>query len=173
MKRRLSAREWILLSIATLLFSAVSAQSLGLFGNQDSPTVIAPCGAPLVLLAFLFGPLSPVMMAVCFFVVEGGLMTTARVATKWTALAAGIIGALSIWYFASSWQWGVEYEDRQYGNPHYTLRTAILSAAFGAVLFVLLFCVRRQKSTWSQLLVHLVFAAWVVTYAFPYLGELL
>ncbi len=173
MRSRLSTREWILLSAAALLLSAVSAQSIGIIGNRSAPTVSSPGGFPLFVIGFLFqSPFPPIVIAgTAFFLMEWKLMTRQRVAAKWGALVVVVVGALSSWYFVSSWKWGVEYEDRQYGNPHYTVTTAILSATFGAILLLLLYCTRRVKSAWSQLLVHFVFAAWIVTYAFPYLGE--
>jgi hypothetical protein len=148
---------------------------MGVIGNQTTPTVATPCGAPLVPVAFLSGSpsLSVIIAGFTFFFMEWKLMTRQRVAAKWNALAVIIAGGLSLWYFVSNWEWGVEYEDHLYQNPHYTVITAILSATFGAILLLLLYCTRRSKSTSSQLLLHFVFAAWIVTYAFPYLGETL
>jgi hypothetical protein len=170
MRVHLSTRDWILLSIATLLFSAVSAQSIGVIGTQSVPTVSTPGGLPLFVIGFLFKSpfVSIVIVAIAFLFMERKLMTKQRIAAKWNAFAVVIVGGLSLWYFASSWNEGLEYEGRQF-----TVATAILGAAFGSVLLLLILCTRRLNSAWSQLLLHFVFAAWIVTYAFPYLGETL
>jgi hypothetical protein len=172
MRRRLSAREWILLSIASVLLSVVSAQSMGAIGNQGSPTVIAPCGVPLFVIAIFFSGGTPIvaalLVAIPFFFVERRLMVDALIPVKLTAMIVGIVAALSLCLFAVSWNDGLKYEGHQFA-----VGTAILDAAFVVVLSLLLFCVHRQKSAWSQLLLHFVFAAWIVTYAFPWLGETL
>jgi hypothetical protein len=58
-------------------------------------------------------------------------------------------------------------------NRHYTVAVALLSALLGTALLLLLVFIRRNKSAASTLLVHLMLAAWVTTYAFPWLGETL
>jgi hypothetical protein len=172
MKGHLSTRDWILLSIASVLLSVVSAQSMGAIGNQASPTVIAPCGVPLFVIAIFFSGGTPIaaalLVALPFFFVERRLMVDPLIPVKLTGMIVGIVAALSLCLFAVSWNDGLRYE-----GPQFTVGTAILDAVFVVVLSLLLFCMHRRKSPRTQLLLHFVFAAWIVTYAFPWLGETL
>ena len=124
-----------------------------------SPTATGCGGSPIA---------AALLVALPFFFVERRLMVDALIPVKLTAMIVGIVAALSLCLFAVSWNDGLRYE-----GPQFAVATGILDAAFVVVLSLLLFCVHRQKSAWSQLLLHFVFAAWIVTYAFPWLGETL
>ncbi|HEV2315718.1 MAG TPA: hypothetical protein VGR94_10460 [Candidatus Acidoferrales bacterium] len=77
-------------------------------------------------------------------------------------------GLLSIVWFAVGWNWGVQYESRQYvyfvcaANIAWI---ALLAGAFNRYM-------RREPSFAANLVLHLLLFTWLAWYAFPYLGEL-
>lgn len=112
------------------------------------------------------GPWLAVLFVGGFFLcVELNVMMNDGLPAKRNAFFVAIIAILSASFIALSWN-----DDH---NRHYTVAVALLSALFGAVLLLLLVFTRRNKSAASTLLVHLLLAAWVATYAFPWLGETL
>jgi hypothetical protein len=156
------------LSLATLLFTLVSAQSLGMIGNQPWPSVLVPGGLPLfivALLSFQTPWLAVFFVGAFFLVVELIVMMNGGLPARTNGRFVGVVAILSASFIALSCN-----DDH---NRHYTVAVALLSALFGAVLLLLLFFTRRIKSAASTLVVHFLLFAWIATYAFPWLGETL
>ena len=77
-----------------------------------------------------------------------------------------VISILSVYYFISSWSYGVEYQGLRF--------TAIITALNLAVACFLLFFGLRSRSHPSfvrNCLFHLSMFAWLSTIAFPWLGK--
>jgi hypothetical protein len=164
-QRDLSKIEWISLSLATLLFTLVSAQSLGMIGNPRQPSVLAPGGLPLFIVALPFGPWAVFFVGAVFLLVELFVMMNDGLPARKNACIVGVVAILSASFIALSWN---DDHDR-----HYAVAVALLSALFGVLLLLLLFFTRRSRSALSTLLVHFLLFAWIATYAFPWLGETL
>ncbi len=170
-QRELSKTEWISLSLATLLFTLVSAQSLGMIGNQPEPSVLVSDGLPLFIVAILFfgTPWAAVLFVGAFFlVVERIVMINDGLPASMNGCFVGIVALLSTSLIALSWNDGIRYQGR-----HYTVAVALLSALFAVLLLLLVFFTRRHRSAISTLMVHFLLFAWIATYAFPWLGETL
>jgi len=74
--------------------------------------------------------------------------------------------ALSVAWFVVGWSYGVKYE-----GIAFTLGSALLSAALCVATGVLLQRAWRQASFLGSLVLHWLLFAWMLTFAFPYLGE--
>ncbi len=73
----------------------------------------------------------------------------------------------SIVWFVEGWRYGLKYE-----SLTYSISTALLSAVLAVFTGILILRLRRGPSFALNLLTHFVLFAWLITYAFPYLGEL-
>lgn len=130
------------------------------------PTAIMPLPFPWVWLT-IFGWACPALLGVLFWLWCGALFYGKATGRKRTRAAAALIGLLSFIWFYGGWDYGLKYE-----GFRFNLTTAIGSFVFAAAIAAILASSRRTDSfIWSLAANFLIFA-WLVTYAFPYLGEL-
>ena len=78
------------------------------------------------------------------------------------------LATLSIFYCFISWPYGIEYQ----GQFH-TVVVILLNATLITALLLLGWLGWRRPSFRKSLAFHWLLFAWVISYAFPYLGELL
>ena len=96
----------------------------------------------------------PIIMGLPWFVIQN-------------LMPAAIVGALSALYFVSGWQYGIRYQGQRW-----TLTNAILSGAFATTCAVLIVVSGRFLSPFRTLCIRFLIIAWIITCAFPWLGEL-
>lgn len=151
---------------AGLLLILIGAQALGLVW-ESSPSIFAPEPVLLFLCAGHI-PLAAVvgLPALVFWAWAPGLFRgAAQVPTRSVVLL--ISGAfLSALYFARSWHEGVTHQGKRF-----TLATALLSGVLILLAGALVLRSRKRPSFRLNLVTHLVIFGWLVSYAFPYLGE--
>ncbi len=138
-----------------------------MIGNPPEPSVLAPRGLPLFIVALLsFGPSAAVFFVGAFFLyVELIVMMNDGLPVRTNGCFVGVVAILSASFIALSWN---DDHDRLY-----TVAVALLSALFAVLLLLLVFFTRRHRSAISTLMVHFLLFAWIATYAFPWLGETL
>jgi len=150
-----------------LILVPLTALTNGLIGSGYDPTVIKPLPFPWVWLAWAFGWALPVLPSALFWLWCRPALRGKPTGRKRTRAAAALIALLSFLWFQSGWERGLKYESYQF-----TLMTAIFSLLFAVAVAAILASSRRADSfVWSLIANFLIFA-WLVTYSFPYLGEL-
>ena len=158
-------KRWVVgVAVVTAL---ASAQALGLFGG-GSPTVFAPCPLPFVFIAF--SPVTPygvpVLVAVfvavwCWPLVRGNDQVPTR-----TIVLAWIVGITSIaWYVA------VVIQDLQTASLAYSAIMAGASTSLAVATLLTLRQARRHPAIWRSALAHGILFVWLVTYSYPWFGE--
>jgi hypothetical protein len=95
------------------------------------------------------------------------LVTGAEDVPKRSAVGLTVISILTVIDLASSWKYGVEYQ----GNE-YTVTLVLLNAVAMGIAWLLLKAARRGRTFASTLVSHAFVAGWLVSIAFPWLGEL-
>jgi len=85
---------------------------------------------------------------------------------KRTLMLLPSVALFSVAWFAVGWAYGLQYE-----GPLFTTAAAWISAGAGVVLAALVYLGLRRPSFATSLAVHWLLFAWILTYAFPYLGE--
>lgn len=181
---------------AAIILAALSAETLGLLGpsvptlltplpfpwiwfavlsvgvaallRYQFATVLAPLPFPWILLTAISKSAVPLGLAALFCIWCRPLFSgkpTGRKRTRVTVASIALLSAL--WFYDGGWDLGLKYQ-----SFRYTLMTALGSLAFAALTATLVASSRRADSfAWSLIINFLIFA-WLVTYAFPYLGEL-
>jgi hypothetical protein len=156
---------------ATLAASAslplLAAQSLELFGGT-SPSLASPCSVLLFALALLGAPLALVLAApvllfwgTCPPLFRG----EAAVPTRFVVLLCLAVATSATWY-ARGWSFGLRFQ-----GALFTAGCAALSVCMLGGVGLLLRRTRARPSFATALATQSLFFAWLVTYAFPYLGE--
>jgi hypothetical protein len=150
---------------AAYILALLSAWTTGMIGPAI-PTLATPLPFPWFLLVILGGAF--LALPTGLFLIWGWPLFYGRpTSRKRTRAAAAVIGLLSLVWFRGGWDYGLKYQDF-----HYTLTTAIGSFVFAAAIAAILASRKRaDRFTWSLTANFLLFA-WLLTYAFPYLGEL-
>jgi hypothetical protein len=85
---------------------------------------------------------------------------------KRTLVLHAVVAVLSVVWFVLGWRYGLQFE-----GTRFTLATAAISASFAVTISFLAWRNTRSPSYERSVAVHWLLFAWVVTYAFPYLGE--
>jgi hypothetical protein len=154
--------------LAALLTAGAATVSLGLLPTMGSPTILAPAPFLLAIPGFLGVPplLLPPMAGFlcglwCFRIARGNSTIPVR-----TLVLAVVIAAGSVWWFASGWRLGVQYEGRGFVQV-----TASASAGLVLLTACALFYGRKRPSIGATTLAHGLLFVWLFSYAFPYLGE--
>jgi hypothetical protein len=79
-----------------------------------------------------------------------------------------VLTVLSVFYFATGWKLGVDYE-----GIEYTRAVCFINLIWIVLLAIAFLRVRKTGSSFrSNLMLHWTLFAWLAWYAFPYLGEL-
>ncbi|SRR6266498_3381641 len=140
---------------------------LSLLGN--SPNMAHPGSFLLVLPLFLGVPLALVFLVgpLLFWLWMPRLFRGSPQVPLRSLLLLLVVAALSFSSLADGWNYGARYQGVAF--VHGILWINVLAVL---VLGVLLFIGRRTPSFPTNLLAHWFLVAWLVTYAFPYLGEL-
>ena len=153
--------------IAGILLMAVAAQSVGAFGG-GSPTVAAP--SPLLLVLPLFNRVPVIVVlglaALSFWAWAFQLFRRDGTVPRRTLWLFGLVVVLSVMWFALGWKLGMEHE-----GVEFTLGTAALSFGLATAIALLLRAGRRSPAVGTSLAAQWLLFAWILTYAFPYLGE--
>lgn len=156
------------LAASVVVVTAVAcAQALGLFGG-GSPSIIAPCPLPFVLLAF--GPVTPyglpllVAAVVCFWCAPL-LRGDGRIPTR-TVVLAWLVAVTSLGWFVSA-----AVQRLNSDGPLYTATMIAASAALGTVTMFTLRRAQREPGIRASALAHGCLFAWFVSYAYPWFGE--
>lgn len=159
---------WWSPKIATLVAAFVLALlNVWSMIGSGSPTVTTPLPFPWVVLVFVVGPAELVLPVGLFWLWGKPLFQGKATSRKRTRAAVLVIGCLSFMWFRVGWDYGLRYQ-----NVRYNLMTAIGSFMFAVVIALILTSPRRtDRFAWSLTANFLLFA-WLLTYAFPYLGEL-
>jgi hypothetical protein len=166
-------RPALLTLSAGLLLALIAAQSLGWWPIKTSDvTVFAPFSLPIAFLAFTGGdpPCLPLIVAVpsvVFWLWSPGLFRGKAVVPIRSVFLFAISVVISAEEFVGGWGYGLRYQGFKY-----TITTALLSTALAIFTGILILRLRRAPSFALNLLTHFVLFAWLITYAFPYLGEL-
>jgi hypothetical protein len=160
----------IVLTILTgLLLALVAAQSFGMW-EPGGPTIIAPLPFPWIWLEFTEGAvllIIALLPSLAFWIWSPGLFRGKATIPVRSILLYAISVVASIVWFVGGWRYGLEYQ-----GLAYNISTALLSAVLAVLTGVLILRSRKAPSFTLNLIVHFVLFAWLITYAFPYLGEL-
>jgi len=153
----------ILAGLSLILLSAIS---LGLFCRV--PSILSPGPLLLVIPLFAWTPVLFIVLipAVFFWIWSSYLFYGVSKLPRRTKILGYIIAVLSVFYFASSWRYGVRYQ-----GLLFTIVSAAISAACVILFIVTVRRNERNESFASNLLATWLLFVWVFTYAFPYLGE--
>jgi hypothetical protein len=152
---------------AASVLALLTAWTTGLIGSRYGPTAIAPWPLPWVLLAAAIGWACPLLLGVMFWLWCGRLSYGKATGRTRTRAAAVSIAILSFMWFYSGWKYGLKYQ-----SFRFNLLTAIGNCVLTVAIAVILVSPKRSNSfAWSLTANFLIFA-WLVTYAFPYFGEL-
>ena len=160
----------ILTILAGLLLALLAAQSLGVW-VPGGASIIAPLPLPLIWFAFrtdsAFLLAIALLPSLAFWVWSPGLFR-GKATVPFRSIILFVIGlAASIIWFVEGWRYGLKYQ-----GLTYNISTALLSAVLAVLTGVLILRSRKVPSFTLNLLTHFVLFAWLITYAFPYLGEL-
>lgn len=160
----------VLTTLAGLLLALLAAQSLGLW-VPGGASVITPLPFPLIWFAFASdgGHLLVIALlpSLAFWLWSPGLFR-GKATIPIRSIVLFVIGLMaSIVWFVEGWRYGLKYE-----SLTYSISTALLSAVLAVFTGILILRLRRGPSFALNLLTHFVLFAWLITYAFPYLGEL-
>ena len=164
-------RVAVLLALAIILLGALS---MGLFGG-GSPTLLAPAPIPHVLLVIAGVPaFASVLIPALLFVIwnprpftdrlEGSLPAFPK--RTWVLLA--VLAAGSAAWYVGGWKLGVDYE-----GFRYMMFCAGVSAVYFALSLVMATIASRRRNVNANIASHFFIFAWLSTYAFPWLGEVI
>jgi hypothetical protein len=145
----------------------IASQSLALFGGR-APSLISPASFPLIVPALLGVPpwLVTIFWGGVFLgwnpaLLKSGAHVPARTVALWLATAL-----LSGAYFVASWRAGLVFE-----GPVFTRVSFVLDLALFGLCSVLLWRARVAPSFRRSLSFQACLFVWLLTYAFPYLGQ--
>ncbi len=159
----------VLTWIAAAAVFVVSLASIGVLPFTDSWDLLRPSSILLILPVFLLGyagllvlPLASVALVLWLPALRrGSVVFPVR---SFVLLGAGSV--LSALHFATQWRLGLEFQ-----GVTFTRGCLVASCLLAGVVGVLGWLDRRQPSYGKNLAAHFLLFAWLVSYAFPYLGE--
>jgi hypothetical protein len=152
---------------AAAVVALAACVSIGAFGG-GAPSVTAPTSILLVL-PFLFGVPLPLVIAIVVAAFAAWSFPLFRGSPKIplrTILLLLVAVACSAVWYVLGWGYGVKYE-----GLRYTVSCLSLNCAFALMSALLTWRARTAPSYGLSLSVHTLLFIWLVTYAFPYLGE--
>ena len=164
----MTRRNGTISGIAVALVAAfASAQALGHFSGS-SPSAVAPSPFPFVLLAWT--PITPygVPVLVALFVALwcGPLFKGSGYVPARTVVLAWIVGLSSAAWFVSA-----AIRRLSSAGPLYTTVVVGASLLLAATTFILIRRARREPGISASALAHGSLFVWLVSYAFPWFGE--
>ena len=153
---------------ASALVALVAAQSLGAFGG-NVPTALSPAPILLVLLAFLGVPMpliasAPALLGWLWFAPQ--ISGAPRLPSSSVVLFK-LVAVLSAVIYLASWNAGLEHQ----GLGH-TLACTLLNLLLAGASGWAVWRARKEATTARVLVAHILILVWLVSYAFPYLGEM-
>jgi hypothetical protein len=153
--------------VAGLFLAPVAAQSVGLL-LAGMPVITAPASLVVILPLFSDVPLVVVLAVppILFWAWAPHLFSGRHEVPKRTIWLFRILVTLSIAWFLVGWKYGLQYE-----GLGFTVGTATISLLCAALIALLLRRSRRSSSFEAALAATWLIFAWVLTFAFPYLGE--
>lgn len=117
--------------------------------------------SPMAYLLFLLGP-------TLFFLSSPSLAAGKERLSKRDFWVLAILSVLEISCLALTWRGGYKYVP----GPAYTNLTIVLSLVWLVALWLIFAFARRHQSYRTKFVYHFVFVLWLLTYAFPWLGEM-
>jgi hypothetical protein len=135
--------------------------------SAGEPTPLSPMPMLVVIPAFLVRVGAVLAPVAFFFAWNPRLFRGQETVPKRTYWLLGIIILLNVAWFASGWNWGVQFE-----GIRYVRIVGIANAAWAALLVALFAAFRKRGSFNKNLFLHWMLFVWLAWYAFPYLGEL-
>jgi hypothetical protein len=125
--------------------------------------VFVPYSPVLFILSVYCTPIGAVFLPTIAYWVWCWFSSTS---SKATAIVAASIGLLSLVWFWYGWALGLQYE-----GALYTRSVALLDAVAAVGILVQLRYSTKSPSVGKILASKFLIVAWVITYAFPWLGE--
>jgi hypothetical protein len=131
------------------------------------PSAVSPYPVIVALPAFVIGPVAVLVPATLFWTWTVPLFRSEAEIPRPSAVALGLLTALTPVWFVLCWEDGVQYQ----GRVH-TVGMAVLNAVILVGAWYLLLRGRTTASISASLCFHVVLFGWLAWSAFPYLGEL-
>ncbi len=150
----------------TLCLVAFQALNTGIGGL---PKIWAPCPAPLIIPRWLGTPLIIVITfwTLAMWAWNPNAFTGKKEIPKRSFILFLLLGCLSVFYNIAGIPFG-----KQYQGEFYTQAVTVINFSLIAVLISIGIWARRKPSFPLNLIFHWLMFAWMISYAFPYLGEL-
>jgi hypothetical protein len=154
-------------------FSLIIPAFIGL-PPAGGPTLLRPLPAltvlPALILSYMHcGELAIGLPSLLFLAWNPQLLRGETTPPKRSYILLGLLVVLSVIFFWSSWQWGIQYQGRRF-----TIGMILIN--FGWIVGLgagFWFCRKLSASYLGSLILHWLLFAWVAWYAFPWLGEML
>ena len=153
-------------------FCLIILASIGLL-TSGVPTIWCPFPTLTILPGFLLSAVRAAKAAIfvptlCFFAWHPGLLQGKRGIPKRSYVLLVVLIVMSIVYFITSWNWGLEYQ-----GSKFTHEMAVINTGWAVLLaFGFLRGLKLPPSFMYSLILHWLLFAWLAWYAFPFLGEL-
>lgn len=150
-----------------LALAVVSAASIGMFPGS-SPSLIAPCGLPLIIPLFMGAPLGLVLCSapLVYWAWVWPVVSGRNAVPRSTFAVVIVLLVLSLTWFVKGWALGVQYEGRLHTAACLAISLVLITAAG-----LLALRGRAAPSVGLRLSSHWLILAWLASYGFPYLGE--
>jgi hypothetical protein len=161
-------KRLILTWSALMLVAVVAAQAVGTFSGPFA-SVFVPLRVLLVLSALVGVPptVCAAVAAVGLFCLNSGLFVGTSETPERNWYIYFVIAIVSLILYWSGLSSGQKYQGRDT-----VLACFALNIAFVVVIPILFWQAARAPSFGRALAAHTAFSLWLVTYAFPYLGEM-
>lgn len=158
----------------TLLAGSLLALAIWLSVNANVPKIWAPFSVVLVLISWNLPHLGIASLPIILFIApvfmwswNPSAFTGKASIPKRSFVLFLVTVALSGWHYFAGWSYGVRYQ----GQNH-TFGVFALSIAQVVGLLLIGKLALKSPSFRTNLAFHWLLFAWLMTYAFPYLGEL-
>jgi hypothetical protein len=156
------------------IITVISGCSLALVTWQSVSAKIPEPWAPFSMLHVILGLATGSSLlffswaTIAFWVWNSGAFNGNPDVPKRSIVLYGILTALSIWHNVVGIPYGLRYQGKAY-----TVIVTSVNFALILILASLLVYSRRAPSFAKSLCFHWLLFAWLLSYAFPYLGELI
>jgi hypothetical protein len=154
--------------VAGMLLALITAQSIGLIFGGSGPTLASP-GSMVAFVPFALGVplwLAPLCFAVLFWAWSPGLFRGEAIIPVRTFALLVLSGLFSLLWFGVAWRDGVKYQ-----GFTFTVWAFLLTVLLLSLCSFLVWRSRAAQSFSKSLATHTLLFSWLVSYAFPYLGE--
>ena len=153
-----------------MALAIVCLGSVGLLGGRGgTPSLSAPASAVLVIPLFISELWGTVALGLWPLAFAGWARPQLLASGAFPVRSMGLWAAVqlsSVLWFAAGWKLGLRYQGSEFvwGSLALGLLISLGVAGLG-------FSCRKKPSFIRSLTAHWLLFAWIVTYAFPYLGE--